>query len=216
MEVPAIELPEYDFSKVCPCNECSEKTKALMEFEIDLKSKHDRIRKLYIQVFYDIEDFTNIIPAFVRTTETWACLQRSRKSLHEKSGVPLTRSKSEEDIRDVFSQICTILLNQERLNQFVLPDECEGHDDKPNHLNEKISSMFKCFLFTKFEDVVLNILSKMNEPENQDGKSAEEGEMSLNLSISKRHLDKQIKVFKELPFQDMYLEFETLAGRGVS
>ncbi|CAH9116498.1 unnamed protein product [Cuscuta europaea] len=216
--VPPVKPLKYDFSKVCPCNECSEKTKAIVEFENYLQSKFALIRAPYKQLFFDLQSFTNLSSAFLETTETWTCLQHSLKSLHE-SGVPLTRSKSEERIRVLFNQTGTFLVNEGLLDNFVLQDECQGHDDKPSHLDEKINAMFAWFVSTEFQDVVHNILKKMKELENQDdqdGKSAEEGKMSLNLSHSKRHLDNQLKIFKELPFEGMCLEIKMLVGRGVS
>ncbi|CAH9116882.1 unnamed protein product [Cuscuta epithymum] len=215
--VPPVKLLKYDFSKVCPCNECSEKTKAIVEFDNYLHSKFAQIQAPYTQLFFDIERFTPLLSAFWETTQTWTCLQHSLKSLHEKSGVPLRRSKSEEHIRDVFNQTGTFLVNEGELDKFVLQDECEGHDDKPTHLDDKIFAMYSWFEFTKFKDVVHNILKKMKELENQedqDGKSAEEGKMSLNLSNSKRHLEDQMKLFKGLPFEDMCVEIKRLVRRG--
>ncbi|CAH9116885.1 unnamed protein product [Cuscuta epithymum] len=215
--VPPVRLLKYDFSKVCPCNECSEKTKAIVEFENYLHSKFAQIQEPYTQLFFDIERFTSLLNAFWETTKTWTCLQHSLKSLHEKSGVSHTRSNSEEHIRDVLNQTGTFLVNEGELDNFVLQDECEGHDNKPTHLDDKIRVMHWWFESTKFKDVVHDILRKMKELENQkhkDGKSAEEGKMSLNLSNSKKHLEDQMKLFKGFPFEDMHVEIKLLLRRG--
>ncbi|CAH9135738.1 unnamed protein product [Cuscuta epithymum] len=137
------------------------------------------------------------------------------KRLYKESGVSwtLTRSKSEEELRDVDIKIGNMMLDNGLIKEIVTPDgsETDVFDDRP--LVRVIHFGIIWYADTKYKDAAHDILKKIEEIENQheqDKKSAAEEGKPLDFSISKKHINNQINLLKMLPVGEMYQDFQNL------
>ncbi|CAH9070493.1 unnamed protein product [Cuscuta epithymum] len=201
--------PESDFSKVCSCDECSAKVKVLKEFEADLRDKQNRVLELIDQQDPDLMNCIALGAASYWTRSLLDRLHRELELLYEKSGASRTlkRSKSEQELIDVSFQISNMLIDNKLLDK-IDPVEISGakySDDRP--LAWEIKSGYVWYGDTRFKNAAFEIIKKIEEIENHhenDKKSAQEEERSLDPSISKKHIDDQIMLLKKLPVGQLH------------
>ncbi|CAH9085424.1 unnamed protein product [Cuscuta epithymum] len=203
---------ESDFGSVCPCDDCHQKIKMLKKFEEEIHDKRELVREcqhLLQQKFVHC--------SYLASSSRWAIrmlrlLHHNLKIVSKKGGITsiLQKDKLEEEME--YSDDLTVNLYHHLISKPA--DASEAGND----LNEKddilplairISRMRYHYENTKFKDVtdhIFNQLEQIEKVHEQDMKCAQAEKKQLDPIISQMHIEKQIRLVKTLPLNEMYLE----------
>ncbi|CAH9104006.1 unnamed protein product [Cuscuta epithymum] len=212
-EVRVLFPPRFDFSKVCSCNECSAKIKVLKEFEANLRSRDALVQDLVDKVARDQDTIVHVFTAVERMVWLWDILNGNLQGLDETGGgiLEIKRSKSEDDMRKMYSEFAAKLMDYELLSEPEFIDARNpGAEYADTHsLKLEMEAALHFINKSKSKGVVHNILHKIEAIEQnheREQRNAEEQERPFDISISKMHIVNQINCLEELPVGEIHRE----------
>ncbi|CAH9109931.1 unnamed protein product [Cuscuta epithymum] len=213
IETNVIFPQECDFGSVCPCEDCHQKIKMLKKFEEEIHDKRELVT--------DCQDLLQqkfVHCGYLASSSRWAIrmlrlLHHNLNIVSKKGGITsiLQKDKLEEEME--YSDDLTVNL----LFDHLISKPADA-SEAGNHLKEKdeilplalrISRMRYHYENTKFKDVtdhIFNQLEQIEKAHEQDMKCAQAEKKQLDPITSQMHIEKQIRLVKTLPLNEMYLE----------
>ncbi|KAL6508286.1 hypothetical protein OROHE_021828 [Orobanche hederae] len=218
--------PEYDFTEACSCDECSTKIMELLDFEKEIKSKIKLVRELGFRIQTTEEHCLSLSWAAEWTKKMLDLLHKNLKSVSEKLGVSLTlkRTNSAAKLEDVDLGIVKLISDSRDYGVVDDPkQETEVCDDQEQEMevsnfadSDKIADEIDTGVFhyrnSKVKDKANGLLQEILEIETEHQKAKKSAEL-IDPFSSKKQIEKQIKLLKKLPVEELYLEVEELIAK---
>ncbi|CAH9085425.1 unnamed protein product [Cuscuta epithymum] len=204
---------EFDFGSVCPCDDCHQKIKMLKKFEEEIHDKRELVRECQYLLQQKLDHGT-----YLASSSRWAIkmlrlLHHNLKIVSKKGGITsiLQKDKLEEEME--YIDDLTVNLIFDHLISRPADASDAGNVVKENDdilpLALRISRMRYHYENTKFKDVTDHIFNQLEEIEKaheHDMKCAQAEKKPLDPIISQMHIEKQIRLVKTLPLNEMYHE----------